>query len=82
LIYTSIIAKWAGYKEYTKVVSGIAFLRVVFIMTMSFSYVRSDSHFLDLAQYQSNVTYFLLTEQEKEGVIFDPLHLAPLEALL
>ena len=51
-------------------------------MTMSFSYVRSDSHFLVLAQYQSNVTYFLLTEQEKEGVIFDPLHLATLEALL
>lgn len=50
--------------------------------TMSFSYVRSDSHFLDLAQYQSNVTYLLLTEQEKAGVIFDPLHLAPLEALL
>jgi hypothetical protein len=50
-------------------------------MTMSFSYVGSDSHFL-VAQYQSNVTYFLLTEQEKEGVIFDPLHLAPLEALL
>jgi hypothetical protein len=50
--------------------------------TMAFSYVRSDSHFLDLAQYQSNVIYLLLTGQEKAGVIFDPLHLAPLEALL
>ena len=49
---------------------------------MAFSYVSSDSHFLDLAQYQSNVTYLLRTEQEQAGVIFDPLHLALLEALL
>jgi len=53
-----------------------------FMTTMAFSYVRSDSHFLDLAQYQSNITYLLRTEQEQAGVISDPLHLALLEALL